>query len=174
MEPKSYPQVDPGPNSILVKMDDRDIKNLVENMLRDIPEAVGANNHMGSRATENQRVMFQVLRVLRDAGFFFVDSRTTNYSVAEDVARKIGVPATHIDHIIDPPELPVDKIEMRLLDYSFSARRMPAMIINCHSSDTTAEILKKNIPALIEYGIKFIPVSVALERKQKWTTQGGT
>ena len=173
MEPKSYPQVEPGPDAILVKLDDRKIKNLVEKMLNEIPGAVGANNHMGSRATENKRVMFQVLRVLRDAGFFFVDSRTTPYSVSENIAKKIGVPSTHIDHIIDPPGLSAEKIEKRLFDYCFSARRTAAMIINCHTSDTTAEILRKNIPTLKKYGIKFIPVSVALERKQKWNSHGG-
>ena len=171
MEPKTYPQVDPGPDAILVKLGDREIKNRVEKMLSEIPGAVGANNHMGSRATENKRVMFQVLRVLRDAGFFFVDSRTTPYSVSEDIAKKIGVPATHIDHIIDPPGLSSQEIEMRLFDYCFSARKMKAMIINCHSSDTTAEILKRDVPVLKKYGVKFIPVSAAFERKQNGTNK---
>jgi len=173
MEPKAYPRIDPGADAILVSLDDRDILKLVEKMLADIPGAVGANNHMGSKATENSRVMFQVLRVLRDAGFFWVDSRTTPYSVAEDIAKEKGVPATHIDHIIDPPGITEDEIEKRLFDYCFKARRMPAMIINCHCSDTTAKILKRDIPPLIQYGIKFITVSQAMEKKEKWK-QGGT
>ncbi len=173
MEPKGYPQVDPGPNAIMVGDDDRRIRMLVERHLSAIPGAVGANNHMGSKATENTRVMYQVLRTLRDAGFFFVDSRTTPYSVAEDVARKIGVPATHIDHIIDPPGLDMSQIETKLYQYCLESRRFPAVIINCHASDTTAKVLEKNIPILIKYGIKFIPVSMAFEKKQKWQEEKG-
>ena len=168
MEPKGYPQADPGPNAIMVSYDDRKIRELVERHLSAVPGAVGANNHMGSRATENTRVMYQVLRTIRDAGFFFVDSRTTPYSVAEDIARKIGVPATHIDHIIDPPGISPAEIESRLYEYCLQARRVPAMIINCHASDTTAKILEKNVPILKRYGIEFVPVSMAFERKLKW------
>ncbi len=168
MEPKTYPQVDPGVDAILTTLDDREVKRRMEKMIAAIPGAVGANNRMGSRATESSRVMFQVLRALRDAGYFWIDSRTTPMSIAEKLASDMKVPATHIDHIIDPPELSNAEIEMRIFDYCLNARRMPSMIINCRASDTTAAVLEKAIPVLETYGVKFITVSKALELREQW------
>ncbi|RKZ28063.1 hypothetical protein DRQ26_01910 [bacterium] len=165
MEPKNYPKVDPGGGAIFVSMTDHEILRQAEKDISAIPGAVGANNHMGSRATENKRVMYQVLRAVRDAGLFWVDSRTTPYSVSEEVAITMKIPAVHIDHIIDPPIISADEIEQRLYRYCLDARRMPAMIINCHSSDTTYQILKKNLPTLKKYGIEFITVSEAIAKK---------
>ncbi len=166
MEPKAYPKVNPGEGAILVSMSDNDILRQTQKDIESIPGAVGANNHMGSRATENSRVMYQVLRAIRDAGLFWVDSRTTTHSVGEEVATSMKIPAISIDHIIDPPIISTDEIEQRLFKYCMSARRMPAMVINCHCSDTTYQILKRDIPTLKKYGIKFITVSEAMAKKK--------
>ena len=56
-----------------------------------MPGAVGVNNHMGSAATADPRVMRAVARVLARRGLFFVDSRTTTATVAERVVREEGV-----------------------------------------------------------------------------------
>ena len=155
-----------GAGAIFVSMSDNDIVRQTQKDIEAIPGAVGANNHMGSRATENSRVMYQVLRAIRDAGLFWVDSRTTPYSVGEETATSMKIPAISIDHIIDPPIISADEIEQRLFKYCMSARRMPAMVINCHCSDTTYQILKRDIPTLKKYGIKFITVSEAMAKKR--------
>ena len=165
MEPKSYPKDDPGPNAILVSQDDREILGLAQKAIEAVPGAVGANNHMGSKATENSRVMYQVLRAVRDAGLFWIDSRTTPYTISVDVAKDMKIPAMHIDHVIDPPGIDVDQTEQRLYTYCMEARRTSAMVLNCHSSDTTLMILQRNIPSLMKYGVEFITVSQAKERK---------
>ncbi len=172
MEPRSYPQADPGEGAIFVSLDDREVARRTRAAIDAIPGAVGVNNHMGSRATENSRVMYQVLRVVRDAGLFWVDSRTTPYSVAEDIAEKMGVPATHIDHRIDPPGFTPQQMEQRLWRYCLEARRAPAVIINCHACDTTFEVLARCIPALRRYGVEFVTVSEAFRMKLDAAAKG--
>ena len=47
----------------------------LERDLDSVPGAVGVNNHMGSAATADPRLMRVVARVLARRGLFFVDSR---------------------------------------------------------------------------------------------------
>src|SRR5690606_41144538 len=56
----------------------------------DLPHVSGVNNHMGSKATADPRVVSDVLRAVKEAGLFFLDSRTTADSVVAQVARELG------------------------------------------------------------------------------------
>lgn len=61
-------------------------------MLAAVPTAIGANNHMGSRFTEDQRAMRQVLMRLRAGSLFFIDSFTSPASMGETTAHQLGLP----------------------------------------------------------------------------------
>ena len=67
------------------------VENIVTKMLESVPEADGVNNHQGSQATSNGALMDELMPVLRDAGVFYVDSRTTAGTVAYDTAKRAGV-----------------------------------------------------------------------------------
>ena len=103
MEPLSYPKNSPGDNAIMVDLSDGEIKKRVKSYLKILPKAVGANNHMGSRATQDQRVMNAVLDELKDAKLFFVDSRTIGSSKAYKIAKEKLIPAAKRDMFLDVP-----------------------------------------------------------------------
>jgi len=86
---------------IKVGMSSKEITEFVLRALEDVPGAVGMNNHMGSRATADERVMKRVLSVCRKKGLFFVDSMTSPKSVAFGVAKKLGVPCVRNDLFLD-------------------------------------------------------------------------
>jgi polysaccharide deacetylase 2 family uncharacterized protein YibQ len=83
---------DPGPVAILTTQRDAEIVAALETAFAQVPGAVGLNNHMGSMATADERVMRVVMRYLKDRGGLFLDSRTTADTVAGKVAAEIGVP----------------------------------------------------------------------------------
>ena len=58
----------------LVGLDDEEIRRRVRRALRNVPHARGVNNHMGSKATANERVMRLVLSELKDRNLLFLDS----------------------------------------------------------------------------------------------------
>ncbi len=58
-------------------MTSSEIESRMEKVITHLPQAVGMNNHQGSKATENKRVMNVVGSVLKKYGKYFVDSRTT-------------------------------------------------------------------------------------------------
>ena len=66
-----------------------------------LPGALGVNNHQGSKATADARVVKAVLGVVKEQGLFFLDSRTTPASVAGAEAARLGVPFLARDVFLD-------------------------------------------------------------------------
>ncbi len=91
----------PGPGTITTTMPDDAIRAEVSGDLAELPEARGVNNHEGSLATQDARVMGDVIGVLAQDGRFFIDSRTSAASVGEEVAREHGVPTASRSVFLD-------------------------------------------------------------------------
>jgi hypothetical protein len=81
--------------------DDATIVKRVSRALTLVPGAIGLNNHQGSKATADERVVRTMLGVVKDRGLFFLDSRTTPATVAEDEARRLGVSTVARDVFLD-------------------------------------------------------------------------
>lgn len=58
--------------TILTSMSDEAIRYMLKESLEQIPQAVGINNHQGSRATTDARVMRVVMNELSHRGLFFL------------------------------------------------------------------------------------------------------
>lgn len=72
--------------TILTSMSDEAIRYMLKESLEQIPQAVGINNHQGSRATTDARVMRVVMNELSHRGLFFFDSRTNTTTAADSAA----------------------------------------------------------------------------------------
>ena len=98
MEPESGPSE---AEAIGVRDDDDAIRGRVLAALAKTPGAIGINNHQGSEATADARVVRAVLGVVKEKGLFFLDSRTTNASVAGAEAAAMRVPFLARDVFLD-------------------------------------------------------------------------
>ncbi|WP_404333275.1 divergent polysaccharide deacetylase family protein [Mesobacillus maritimus] len=92
MEPKRGKKSWLGPGAITTDLTDEEIRKRVEQAIAEVPFAVGMNHHMGSKVTEDERVMRIILEVCREKGFFYLDSKTTGNSVIPKIAKELGVP----------------------------------------------------------------------------------
>ncbi|WP_241254391.1 divergent polysaccharide deacetylase family protein [Brevibacillus sp. SYP-B805] len=92
MEPRKGKKSWLGPGAILTDLSDEEIRRRVIAAIEDVPYAIGINNHMGSKATADPRVMRVILQICRERGLYFLDSRTTDRSVAGKIAAELGVP----------------------------------------------------------------------------------
>ncbi len=86
---------------VTVAMNDREIERTVYGALEVIPGAAGMNNHMGSKATSDRRVMSAVMRACRQRNLFFLDSLTSPHSVAAETAESMGMPRLVNDLFLD-------------------------------------------------------------------------
>ncbi len=101
MEPKGYPQVNPGKSPLLANMTRDQIQATVRASLDKVPGAKGMNNHMGSRFTESGPGVKAVLEVLQGRHLFFLDSMTTQQSVGKREAARLGLPVYSRDVFLD-------------------------------------------------------------------------
>ena len=101
MEPIDYPDRNPGHGALLSNDTKEDVEQKLSSMISTTPYASGANNHMGSRATQNEQLMSWTLSYLQQRGFYFVDSLTTNRSAAYSTAKKLEVSAARRHIFLD-------------------------------------------------------------------------
>ncbi|MDX8407401.1 MAG: divergent polysaccharide deacetylase family protein, partial [Mariprofundaceae bacterium] len=66
-------------------------RTFLQNLAR-VPYVEGVNNHMGSHLTRLPEAMQPLMRILREEGLFFVDSKTSARSVAAQAAAAAGLP----------------------------------------------------------------------------------
>jgi polysaccharide deacetylase 2 family uncharacterized protein YibQ len=85
-----------------------DSYEVIENRVRQLrewyPNAIYTNNHTGSVFTENEEAMDNLFRALKKYHFIFVDSRTSNKSVAKKYAQKYNMPFIVRNTFIDNEE----------------------------------------------------------------------
>src|ERR1035441_8527470 len=93
--------LNPGPGKITTEMDDTAIMAQVDRDLENVDLALGVNNHEGSKATADPRVMNDLMTVLARRNRFFIDSRTNRASVAETIATQRGVATAGRDVFLD-------------------------------------------------------------------------
>ncbi len=101
MEPNNYPENDPGPGALLVEMNEKELRDLVEDHINRMHGLRGVNNHMGSLFSERRDKMFIVLSELKKKDLFYIDSKTTQGSVAYDLAKRLGVPTARRSVFLD-------------------------------------------------------------------------
>ena len=166
MEPDGYPRVQPGPGVILRSDSDEQIAQTVNQDLESVPGAVGVNNHMGSAATADPRVMRAVVNVLAGRGLFFLDSRTTDSSVARRMADEAAVPAVSRRVFLDtvPSAAAIGRSYRELLQ---RARSEGTALAIGHPHPETLALLERELPRLAERGVRLVRVSALLSRSPR-------
>ena len=158
MEPWRYPKVNPGPGALFVDMDSASIQRVLKDNIKLFPKAVGVNNHMGSRFTNDPKAMDAVMAVLRDKQLFFIDSRTSGTSVGMERALVGHVPTASRNVFVDNVQN-VEVILQKLLELERRARRVGNAIGIGHPYPETLIALRRWLPTLQARGLRLVRVS---------------
>ena len=158
MEPKGYPEVDPGIGALLTEMTDMELAAALRENLDSLPNIKGVNNHMGSEFCENEEKLRIVMRELKNRGLFFVDSRTTSRTQAYRVAQEEEVPSTERNVFLDNIQSP-QTVRRQLKRLIQLAKLKGEAIGIAHPHEVTLKVLKEDIPKLSSNGIELVPVS---------------
>lgn len=156
MEPQGYPKQRLEANGLLVAYSGDELASRVEELLEAVPDAVGANNHMGSRFTESEEKMTPVLGVLKKHGLFFIDSRTTPLSKGFELSHRMGLKSAARNVFLDNQQ-DVAAIKQQLNSAALMARKKGGVIAICHPHPATIAALKEAVPELKKTGIRFVP-----------------
>ncbi|MDD3620692.1 MAG: divergent polysaccharide deacetylase family protein [Desulfobulbaceae bacterium] len=129
-----------GPGTLLADDPPEVIAEKVARNLATVPRAVGVNNHMGSRFTENPEAVQLFLHQIAAKGLFFIDSGTTPRSVAMETARSLGIPTGRRHVFLDNSDRRED-ICLRLGELVELAVRSGEAIGIGHPGEATLEAL---------------------------------
>lgn len=158
---ESADQRDPGPGTLRVDMSPQELEEQLDRDLDSVPGIVGVNNHQGSLASADTRVMESVLREVGERGLFYLDSRTTDRSVAPELAAKAGVRLLSRDVFIDNVDS-VDAIIQQLQEAErVAAERGTALAIG-HPRENTLAALRRWLPQARDKGIELVLLSELL------------
>lgn len=146
------------PKVILTSMSDAAIRQMLRDSLSQLPEAIGINNHQGSKATIDARTMDIVMSELRHRGLFFFDSRTNSTTAADKAAKTYGVPYVRNDLFVDN-SASVSDICAMIQEGADRAKKQGTYIIIGHCRPHTAEAFRQMVPKLKAQGIEFVYLS---------------
>jgi len=158
MAPNGYPRRNPGPGAVLTTMSEDEVRRTVRSALNNVPHIVGVNNHMGSKATANLRVMTWVMQEISVRGLRFIDSRTTAATVAEEAARAQGIRTGRRKVFLDNVGSET-AIERQLAEAIHRARTEGELIAIGHLHGSTIRVLERELPGISKRGIDLVPPS---------------
>lgn len=145
-------------DTIRSSMSDAEIETTLAREFTDVPGAIGANNHQGSKGTEDPRIMTVILRYLKARNLFFLDSLTSSKSVGRDVAAHVGIRYARRTQFLDNNSDPA-AIEAELRQLKTVAASTGKAIAICHDRKNTAAVLARMMPELAAEGIEFVYLS---------------
>lgn len=146
---------------LTLEMSERELLGQVRQALRQLPEARGLNNHMGSKLTEQPQPMNWLMSELKAQQLFFVDSRTSGRSVAQHQAVQAGIANAGRDIFLDN-ERNLASINDQFNKLIQLARRRGHAIAIGHPYPETVHYLQQVLPLLEQAGIQVVPVSQLL------------
>lgn len=156
-----------GPGAITTGMSDAQIKDQVRKDLDEIPYVVGLNNHMGSKASSDERVVRDIVSVAKERGIYIVDSATSMKSKMAAVSREMGVPCVKRRVFLDDVHKPdfVAKQVRQLVD---DARETGWSIGIGHVGKfgpSTYQGIVRMLPYIDKEGVKMVRVSDIIGRE---------
>ncbi|MCR8843349.1 divergent polysaccharide deacetylase family protein [Paenibacillus sp. SC116] len=172
MEPKSGKASWLGPGAILANMTDAEVEKRVREAIAAVPHAVGMNNHMGSKVTADKRIMRVVLKVCKEKGLYFLDSRTNFRSIVGEVGQEVGVKVMN-NHLFFDQQYTLAHITKQWRKLVEMSHTQPVTIAIGHVGvfgPKTASVLRNSIPNVTQQA-RFVRISDLVKEQQGALTQ---
>ena len=153
MESENY---SPGEDEykLLTSMTSELLENKLIQAFESLPEAIGMNNHQGSKATSDSKTMTVLASVLKDRGKYFIDSRTSSLTIGEKTMTSFGVPTARRNIFLDNNN-DRDKIEEQMNKLANSAKKNGVAVGLGHARKNTLSAIEKVVPDLLDKGFVF-------------------
>ncbi len=155
-----------GERGITVNLSAEEIQAIVMDAIEAIPHAVGLNNHMGSKASEDRRIVEAIIEILDKEELYIVDSKTSFKSLIREIAETKGVSVLERSVFLDN-EKNLLKIKGQLRKLAEIALKEGSAVAIGHvgpeGGAVTAQAIREMEEEMREMGIEFVKVSTLLK-----------
>ena len=163
MEPMSYPSVSPGPLGLLVDASKEQNDATFNTLLNSTSGYIGFIGDMGSRYSADYPSMMATLQNVKNAGYVFVDSRSTAKSVVGDVATELGLAYASNHRFLDNSRKAED-IQKQLERLENRARKYGSAIGVITVHNTSITVIQQWQSDLEARGFQLVPISALLKK----------
>ena len=163
MQPQTETNIEK--DTITTAMNETTVTGIIQRALASVPYAAGVNNHMGSKATQDERLMTIVMGQLKDKGMYFVDSYSSSGSVCLPVAHKTGTRFIRRDIFIDNT---ADRayIRQQLNKLKAKSAKSGYAVGIGHDRKLTVEVLAEELPQIAAEGYRFVTISTLINERK--------
>ncbi len=155
----------PEPSEVTAQHSPKEIQSLLASALEQLPNAIGMNNHMGSKLTQLTQPMKLVMQFAKANNLGFVDSRTSRYSKAFNIASSLNVPHLKRDVFIDNT-LTHEAIKTQMLNLIQLAKTQGLAVGIAHPHQETLSFLEEFLPKLPEFGVQLTSLKAVFEEQR--------
>lgn len=151
-----------------INMLESEFKSRLVRDFRAFPTATGVNNHMGSLLTRHPGHMRWLMESLAEQGdMYFVDSRTTDKTVAATIAEEMAIPHTSRNVFLDNKPGDEAHVESQIRQLTRHARKEGFALAIGHPHQATLRVLQRKLPELKAAGFQIVPVSQYIKLQEK-------
>lgn len=147
-----------GRGGLTPDLDRESFRATLDGALAQVPHAQGINNHMGSDLTQRRPQMAWLMQELRWRELYFVDSRTSEYTVAATVAQEFNVPHVSRNVFLDNDRDPA-LIDERFRELLAQAEREGLAVAIGHPYPETIAYLSEELLKVRDRGFRPVFVS---------------
>ncbi len=156
-----------GLGGLSLHMTQQQFQDALASSLASVPHVVGLNNHMGSLLTQHPGAMNWLMEDVQQRGnLFFVDSRTTSLTVAEQLAHEHQIPSAGRDIFLDNIREP-EYIREQFQQLIRRAKMRGKAIGIGHPYPETIATLTEELEKLEESGVKLVFTSEIIATKRR-------
>lgn len=146
-----------GPGALTLNMTKEEFLKTLNINIKAVPNLIGINNHMGSLLTRHPGHMQWLMEKIKNNGQFYVDSLTSDNSVAARVAKENNVPYLTRDVFLDHKQ-DMNSIRQQFKQLIRVAKRKGSALAIGHPHLTTIEVLNDELQNLSQYGVKLVSI----------------
>jgi uncharacterized protein len=158
--------MDLGQGGLTLQQSEEEFVHVLRAALADIPHIKGVNNHTGSELTAATQPMQWVMQELKQHGLYFVDSVTTNVSVAASTAEQYQVPALRRHVFLDNVQT-AEAIDSEFRRALALAQKQGFAVAIGHPYPETLTYLEAALPWLAAQNVQLISASTMIAHLQK-------
>lgn len=164
LEPFDFPDNDPGPHTLLVKLSPQANTDRLNWLLSRITNYVGVSNYMGARFTSDPEAIKPLLEALKKRGLMYFDDGSSPRSTAATMSNATRTAYAGADVVLDSVPSK-DEIDARLLELEATARSKGLAIGSASALPISIERIAEWAKSLEARGLQLVPLSASVRTK---------
>ncbi|QPM67345.1 divergent polysaccharide deacetylase family protein [Atribacter laminatus] len=146
--------------------DEARVNDIIKKAITNLPTARGLNNHKGSKATQDSKLMRNLMLALKKSNLMFLDSVTSDQSRAFDVAQELGLLSFRRDIFIDG-DTSIEYIQQKLREAVSIAKKRGYSIAIGHVKPETYLALESFFHSFNDPEVEFVFLSELIQQSRK-------